>query len=285
MTQTVDRPTTAKTGPPAGRGKTPATPEVIAELTAEQPVEIAEFVKTLDTIDPNGFTACPSRTAHLLSAHVAGNYLEITRHVEAYLAGAPLARTRTFDEREPEFRTKTSPQLIESIVDGEARLRAAMSELLALDHDPIVRWTNRRVHAVGFLKHSRSECAVHRWDIVGDDEVSLRLLSQEELFRHLVEFVGPIPMTARGMATGVGQGASLKARVRAPGQPDAVIGVHRGVPSLVEGEPHGQALVEAVDPAARLLFLWGRKPTPFHRLRTTGTGEELSRLQWLLSGY
>jgi len=215
---------------------------------------------------------------------VAGNYCEITRHVDAYLRGTPLTRTRTFDEREPEFRVLPPDRLLRSIVDGEDRMRRSLAELLDCEPDPVLRWTSRQVHAAGFLKHSRSECAVHRWDIVGDDRVSETLLSQEELFRHVVDFIGPLPMTARGMATGAGTGNTLSAKVRANGQPDLLVRVHRGQPSLSVAEPEGEALVEG-SPAARLLFLWGRRPTPFFRLVCNGPAEELSRLQWLLSGY
>jgi hypothetical protein len=91
-------------------------------------------------------------------------------------------------------------------------------------------------------------------------------------------------MTARGLATGAGTGSALRARLRAPGQPDLLVAVHRGQPRLASVEPEGEALLEG-DAAARLLFLWGRRPTPFGRLRCNGTPEELSRLQWLLSGY
>jgi hypothetical protein len=251
---------------------------------AGQPLEVAEFLSALDSSVPEALTACPARTVHLLAAHVAGNYREITRHVDAYLAGTPLMRTRTFDEREPEFRVLSAPELTSAIADGEQRMRASIEELLDREPDPVLRWTNRQVHAAGFLKHSRSECAVHRWDMAGDDSVSEKLLSQQELFEHVVTFIGPLPMTARGIATGAGTGRPLRVRIRAAGQPDLLIGVHRGQPELFAVQPVGDALVEG-DAAARLLFLWGRRPTPFGRLVCHGTGEELSRLQWLLSGY
>jgi len=252
--------------------------------TEVRPLEVAEFLDALDSSSPDALTACPARTAHLLGAHLAGNYREITRHVEAYSAGTPLMRTRAFDEREPEFRVKTAPELLRAIDEGERRMRDVLGELLANEEDPVLRWTNRQVHAAGFLKHSRSECAVHRWDLVGDDATSEKLLSQQELFEHVVAFIGALPMTARGMASGAGTGRVLRAKVRAPGQPDLLVTVHRGEPRLAAVEPEGEALVEG-DPAARLLFLWGRRPTPFSRLTCHGTGEELSRLQWLLSGY
>jgi hypothetical protein len=253
-------------------------------MTDSIPVEVAEFLNVLDSQDLGALTGCPSRTAQYVAAHIAGNYQEITRHVEAYLSGSPLTRTRAFDEREPEFRVQSAPELISSIADGEERMRLRMAELLDRESDPILRWTNRQVHAVGFLKHSRSECAIHRWDLVGDDDVSEKLLSPVELLEHIVAFLGPIPMTARGMATGAGTGRGIRARVRAQGQPDLLVVVQRGQPHLSLTEPEGEALVEG-DPAARLLFLWGRRPTPFRRLTCNGSAEELSRLQWLLSGY
>jgi len=248
------------------------------------PAEVTEFLDTLDSSPANALTACPARTAHLLGAHMAGSYKEIARHVEAYMSGSPLARTRTFDERELEFRAMSAPQLLSRIADGEERMRILIGELLEREPDPVLRWTGRQVHAAEFIKHSRSECAVHQWDLAGDSAVSDKLLSQQELFEHLVNFIGALPMTARGMATGAGTGRSLQARVRAYGQPDLLIVVHRGEPQLLITEPEGDALVEG-DPAARLLFLWGRRPTPYGRLSCQGSPEELSRLQWLLSGY
>jgi hypothetical protein len=200
------------------------------------------------------------------------------------LSGSPLTRTRAFDEREPEFRVMSSPELMSSIASGEDRMRLRIAELLDREADPVLRWTNRQVHAAGFLKHSRSECAVHRWDLAGDDEVSNKLLSQQELLEHVVTFVGPLPMTARGMVTGAGTGRPLRARIRATGQPDLLVVVYRGQPQVYLAEAEGEALIEG-DPAARLLFLWGRRPTPFSRLVCNGSTDELSRLQWLLLGY
>jgi hypothetical protein len=177
------------------------------------------------------------------------------------------------------------PALVSAIDEGEQRMRRSLGELLEREQDPVLRWTNRQVKAAGFVKHSRSECAVHRWDIVGDDDIGEGLLAQLELLEHVVEFIGPLSMTARGMATGAGAGGrGFRARVRAMPQPDLLIGTHRGQPLLQLVDPGGEALIEG-DPGARLLLLWGRRATPFGRLRCNGTGEELARLQWLLSGY
>ncbi|TCO62020.1 maleylpyruvate isomerase N-terminal domain-containing protein [Actinocrispum wychmicini] len=252
--------------------------------TGQQPLEAAEFLTALDSSLPNALTACPGRTVHTLAAHVTGTYYEITRHVDNYMAGTPLQRTRTFDEREPEFRVLSAPDLMRAFEEGERRMRASLAELFDKEPDPVLLWTKRQAHATSFIKHQRDECAVHRWDLVGGDEISEKLLSQEELFMHVVNFIGPLPMTARGIATGAGFGAPLQARIRATGQPDLLVTVNRGQPSIAAVEPAGEALIEG-DPAARLLFMWGRRATPFGRLLCHGTAEELSRVQWLLSGY
>lgn len=261
-----------------------ASPSGASTNAGVRPAEVTEFFDLLDSSPANALTACPGRTAHLLGAHMAGSYKEIGRTVAAYMSGSPLASTRTFDERELEFRAMSAPRLMSSLADGEERMRILIGELLEREPDPVLRWTGRQVHAAEFPKHSRSECAVHHWDLAGDTPVNDKLLSQQELFEHVLNFIGAIPMTARGMATGAGTGRSLQAKVRAHGQPDLLIVVHRGAAQFLIAEPEGDALVEG-DAAARLLFLWGRRPTPYGRLSCNGSPEELSRLQWLLSGY
>ena len=42
----------------------------------------------------------------------------------------------------------------------------------------------------GFPTELRSEDAIHRWDLVGDDAISHELLSQHDLFIHAVNFIG-----------------------------------------------------------------------------------------------
>ena len=249
-----------------------------------RPREVSSFIATLDSSEPTALTACPGRTVHLIGSHMAGSYKEMTRHVDAYLAGKPLTRSRMFEEREPEFRNLSSPDLIAAVDRNESQLRSSMSELIEREPDATLMWTSRMVRADGFLKHSRNECAVHRWDVTGDDDESRTLLSQQELFEHVLSFIGAAPMTARGCASGAGRGRSLTARVRATGQPDLEIRVIGGVPAFQAVPPMGEALLEC-DPAARVLLLWGRRAVPFHRVVCNGSGEDLLRLQWLLAGY
>jgi hypothetical protein len=46
----------------------------------------------------------------------------------------------------------------------------------------------------------------------------------------------------------------------------------------------GQEVLSA-DPAARLLLVWGRKATPFFRLRSHGNTAHVAAVQHLFSGY
>ncbi len=253
--------------------------------TEARPVEVEALLETLERTPPNALSACPGRTAHTIGAHVAGAYEEIARHAEAFAAGSPLLTTRTFDEREAGYRMMTPAEQHPWIERNEERMRRSVAEVLELEPDPVMRWTGRQVKVRGFLKHMRSECVLHRWDIVGDDETSWQLLSRYELMAHAVAFLGPLPMTARGIAAGAGTGRTLHARIRAGDQKDLVIRVVRKQPMLHLVEQEGQALIEG-DPAARLLMLWGRQATPHTRLFAASEHmDEVTRVQLLLGGY
>ena len=46
------------------------------------------------------------------------------------------------------------------------------------------------VPIAAFLTHMRSEDALHRWDLVGDDDTSTALLGQQDLLNHLPTWFG-----------------------------------------------------------------------------------------------
>ena len=143
-------------------------------------------------------------------------------------------------------------------------------------------WTGRTVRVSGFATHLRSEDALHRWDLVGDDVTSRTLLAQEDLLAHAVSFVGQ-PLLQRGLGAGAGT-EPLVARVRSDGHDDLVVSAAAGEGHLSVEPAEGPAAIEG-DAAARLLLLWGRKPTPFTRLRVAGEPGLAGRTQALLSGY
>lgn len=246
--------------------------------------EFQAFVQAARDLPAQALTRCAGRTVQRMACHIAASAAEMDRHVTEYLAGRPVARTWMFEEREEPLLDLAISDVLARAEDAEAALRDHLDQLLRREPDARLAWARRGVRATGFATHFRNECALHRWDMIGDDTVSGELLSRPDLTEHTVEFLGPVPLQARGIAAGAGAGRKLSYRLRAPERPDLVVGVHRGVQELRLAPVHGDALVES-DAAARHLFLWGRDPNPISRLRCVGEPEDLARLQLLLSGY
>jgi len=243
--------------------------------------ETAALLDALSDVGPRALTWCPGWSAHHIAAHSAGNHEEARRHVEAYAAGRPVESTRSSEEREAPLLRLRFDALLARIETEEAGLLSAVEAVLAADETARLRWTGRTVAVKGFPTHMRSESAVHRWDVAGDDETSRHLLSQPDLLSHAVGFIGK-PLLVKGLA---GAKAPFSGRVRSPGADDLLVSVERGrEPRLEVTRPLGPAVIEC-DPAARLLLLWGRKPQPFHRLRADADDITVERLQQLLSGY
>jgi uncharacterized protein (TIGR03083 family) len=248
------------------------------------PPELTAILATLDDLPPNVLTSCPGWTAHHLAAHICGNYEEILDHVEAFATGQPRERTRSWEEREAPLRELDHNDLLRRIevqaVDTANAIDAAVED----NPDASLQWTGRTVPVANFATHLRSEDALHRWDLVGDDDVSYALLAQEDLLRHAVTFIGR-PLLDRGLSAGAGT-EPFVARVRSPGQDDLIVEAGAGEARISVG-PSGDAATIEGDPGARLLLLWGRKPTPFLRLRVAdGQPEQTaSHVQSLFAGY
>jgi uncharacterized protein (TIGR03083 family) len=260
------------------------TPSILKLMTHTMTpsAELVALLTALDAIESSALTSCPGWTAHHAAAHIAGNYEEVRRHIEAFAAGHPLERTQSWDEREYALRQLDHSALVRRIDDQAAATAAVITDVLAAQPDAELTWTKRTVPVAGFLAHMRSEDALHRWDLVGDDDTSLELLSQQDLLEHAVNFIGR-PLLQRGLRAGVGE-TPFSARVRSPGRDDLVVDSVGGQARLSIDAPQGEATIEG-DPAARLLLLWGRKPSPFFRLRTGRDGESADRVQTLLAGY
>jgi uncharacterized protein (TIGR03083 family) len=253
----------------------------VSPTTATRPPETVALLDSLSEVGPRALTSCPGWSAHHIAAHVAGNHEEARRHVVAYGNGEPLASTRTFEEREAPLLKLRFDTLLARIEAEESGLLGAVDTVLAENPDATLRWTGRTVAVKGFPTHMRSESAVHRWDIAGDDATSWQLLSQPDLLAHAVAFIGR-PLLARGLSRAH---APVAGRVRSPDADDLLVSVERGRdPRLEVTRPAGPAVIEA-DAAARLLLLWGRKAEPFHRLRADADAATVARLQTVLAGY
>ena len=246
--------------------------------------EADAFLTTIQDLRPTALTACNGWSVHHIGAHVAASYDEAAQHVEAYGEGRPLGSTRSWEEREPPYRDLTPAQLLARLEHAEERMRRAVLSVLANEPDAELWWTGRVMRVDAFLYHLRTECAIHRWDMTGDDDVSLHLLTEPDLFVHSVTSVGAKPLCARGLALDALRGRPLTARVRSDTQPDLLIHAENAIPAFDLTAPVGDALIEG-DQAARTLLLWGRKPSPPTRLVAVGPDDEVDRLQRLLSGY
>lgn len=232
------------------------------------PRESLELMKTLADADPTAPTACAQWTVHDLVAHLAAGAKENADLIEDELAGRPTRATRGFDEREAPFVAMPDEQLRQELARQSRRKIAAVQELSVRGPDVTYQFTGRPFSAALAQTHGRSEAAIHRWDIVGDDETSMELLAAPELTRHAVEILNTLPILyeapfSRARAAQVDE---LRIVMRSPAQPDVVMDINPDNArfELADiGHPvDGDAVVET-DPAHRLLGIWGRR-SPHH---------------------
>lgn len=221
---------------------------------------------------------------HDIGAHLAGVYEEVVRHVQAYAAGSPLTSTRSFEEREAPFK-ELSPDELLAFIDGEEEhMRQEIYAVINKEPEATLWWTGRWMRVDAFLSHLRNECALHRWDMVGDDEIGVKLLATFDLFKHAVTNIGSKPLCGRGVEKYGDELSGLEARIRTEGQSDLHVTVSDTVPTWELVDPSGEPTVIG-DQGARTLLLWGRSPTPATRLEAVGPHDTVVRLRRLLSGY
>jgi uncharacterized protein (TIGR03083 family) len=227
--------------------------------------EVGAFFTTLLGVAPDAPTACPGWTAHELTAHLAAGAAEEAALIEAHLAGAPARETRSMTEREAPFRALPDDELRTRLVDEGARLTELLAVLAARgDRDgDAVEFTGKPMRATDFAMHSRSECALHRWDLVGSDEVSLELLARPALTVHavgvLTEMVALPEAFAARAASAAGERTGRTVLRSLPADDVAVTVNEDGVSIRLEAPDAGHATID-LHPAHRLLLLWGRRP-------------------------
>jgi hypothetical protein len=69
-----------------------------------------------------------------------------------------------------------------------------MHKLSVRGPDATYQFIGRPFSAALAHTHGRSETAIHRWDIAGEDETSTKLLSAPELTGHAVEILNTLPI-------------------------------------------------------------------------------------------
>ena len=242
--------------------------------------EASTFFAALEHTPPDAVTACTGWTAHEFVAHLAAAGLEVALNLEAYEEGRPVPPTRSFEEREAPFRIMDDRLLRVELPKSIARMSRALDAVLNKEPDAVVPWTGRQMVVKTFLTHLRSEFAIHRFDLIGDDEISKELLAQSDLTNHAVTVLGKALLLRGSNPKFLG----FRATIASPDASDVMVLVDAEGSRLMHTEELSEPAVTG-DSAARLLLLWGRKPDNPSRLQAPGGSEVLRQLQTLLAGY
>ena len=226
----------------------------------------------LSEVPPSARTACEGWTAHHIAAHLAAGAKEVADLVEERLEGRPERPTRGFEEREAPFRALHHDQLLEQLVSHNKRKLAAYEELTQRD-DPSIAFTGTRLSVDELETHSRSEAAIHRWDLVGDDDTATELLAQPEVTTHAVKVLNAMPVlneSARSLGQRAVESGNDIVRVvlRSAGQPDVlfVVTAQGSKLEMADRQVDDADADVTSDAAQRLLTLWGRRSSerPVH---------------------
>lgn len=256
-----------------------------AEPVAARPsdgfaIEAAAFLEALEVTPPFALTGCALWRTHEVTAHLGAGAVEIACNLEAYGEGRSVPATRGFEEREAPYRAMEDAKLRAALPRAIERVATALDAVLGAEPDAAVPWTGRQMAVGSFVTHLRSELALHRFDLVGDDETSQRLLGDPELTDHAATVLGRA-LLARGAAA---VPAGFFAVIAAPGARDLAVVVDSDGARLERSDADLEPAVIG-DPSARLLLLWGRQPGDPWRLAAPGGVEVLATLRSLLAGY
>lgn len=128
----------------------------------ERSAEAEAFLDTVDAADPDAVSACDGWTTHDIAAHVADIAVEVSRHLEPYLQGDPVPKTRSFEEREAPLQAMPHAELLSRLDVEEQRMRSILGEVLDREPDAVIEGTGRHMAAAKFIPHLRNEHALHR---------------------------------------------------------------------------------------------------------------------------
>ncbi len=252
--------------------------------TASRVSEPDAFFEALDATPPDAVTACRGWTTHELIAHLTSGADAFADQVEAHLDGRPVPEFGAWEVREPPYRAMDDLTLRRRLLTAERRMSEQFRIMLDADPAAAVADVGWGLPVAELVTHMRQEFAIHRWDLVGDDELGAAILGRHDLIDHSVRLLGD-SLLRNGLARDPRPHEPLRVRLRCPDDADLVLHVEAGQGSLAFADPDDAPNVIETDPAARLLLLWGRHPQGAHRLRSSLAPSDLGRLQEVLVGY
>lgn len=252
------------------------------DTTSGRP-EIDVLLDALQDVPPHTLTACQGWTAHEVVAHLVAGVELLSGQARAHLDGQPAPEVNDWAAHELQYQALDDRVLRRRLETGERDMTELFEQLAAPDPTAVISGLGWGMPVGELILHMRQEFALHRWDLIGDDDQGAEILARPELLAHSVRMLQG-SLLATGLAREGGTGPDFTARVRCPQQPDLVIEVHQGKGRFALADPDDSSAVET-DPAARLLLLWGRRPSDPRRVRSGLPPQQLQRLQQLLCGF
>jgi hypothetical protein len=210
------------------------------------------FITSLSQLQAMAPTWCSGWSAHELAAHVAAAAEERANLIDDHLAGKPRA-TRPWEVREPPLRTLPDGLLRERLAEHALRFE---SRVAALGPDDTIIYTGWAMTSERLRMHSHSEAALHRWDLVGDDDISIRLLSDPAMVSHALTVFTAIPALAEAQRWCQSGWACQPVILRSGTHPDVVVTPGQGLSVAADGH----SPVIELRPHELPLLLWGRCP-------------------------
>lgn len=247
------------------------------------------FVEAVDDTPPDAVSACRGWTTHEIVAHLTSGADSFAAQVEAHLDGASIPEFGAEEVREPPYRAIDDADLRRRLVRSVERMTAAFDAALEVDpglQRPDIAWG---IPVASLATHMRQEFAIHRWDLIGDDDRGAELLAKPEFVAHSVRWLGD-SLLGIGLARDPRPREPMHARIRVANQPDLILDVTPGPVGRHSGrlqldDPADTGEIIETDAASRLLMLWGRRSGQAHRTRSHVTPDVLGRIQTVLSGW
>jgi hypothetical protein len=182
-------------------------------------------------------------------------------HAERSLAGKDELPTANFAEREAPFIALGDSELRDRLVSEAIRLQVVVEALQAAGRP--IAFSGQEMSPDEVALHGRSEATLHRWDLVGDDDIGQIHLIDPDLTAHAVTVLNTMLPGSRESPEVRAAAAFLidepgSCAFASPGQPDVVLAIDNGVARFELASPCCQPTVTA-DAGTRLLALWGRR--------------------------